>query len=254
MKIKLSIALAILVCIALLQSCARESALPVSDEETEKKEQTVLTLTEDRGKDYIDSFVFFGESTTYHMKNRGVLSGGKNTRQVLADKSGTAMLDLNTGNMTVCHPDTGRSVPLAEAIEYLRPQYIILTFGLNGAVQNTDRGIDYFQACYKKLIDKVHAASPETKIIIQSCFPVAKNMDMSNYSVNVEELNRRIRTLNEWALQLAEKEDLRYLNTWEVLTDKDGYLKLEYQSGDGHHLTREAYTVILDYIRTHGYK
>ena len=79
-------------------------------------------------------------------------------------------------------------------------------------------------------------------------------MDMSNYSVTLEGLNGCIETLNGWAIELCEENGLRYLNVNEVLTDGQGRLKLEYQVGDGHHLTREAYIKILEYIRTHGYK
>ena len=105
-----------------------------------------------------------------------------------------------------------------------------------------------------RLIDAVQKASPETKIILQSCFPVAENMDMSRYSISLDELNTAIQTINEWTLSLAEESDLRYLNTAEILTDRNGRLKLEYQNGDGHHLTRQAYEKILSYIRTHGYR
>ena len=36
-----------------------------------------LKKSEDMGQEYIDSFVFLGESTTYHLKSRGVLTDGK---------------------------------------------------------------------------------------------------------------------------------------------------------------------------------
>ena len=37
--------------------------------------------------DIIDKFIFLGESTTYHLKSRGVLSGGTQTTQVWAPKA-----------------------------------------------------------------------------------------------------------------------------------------------------------------------
>ena len=49
------------------------------------------------------------------------------------------------------------------------------------------------------------------------------------------------------------EENLKYLATNEILKDKNNNLKLEYQSGDGYHLTEEAYRQILYYVRTHGY-
>lgn len=255
MKTKLSITVALLLCIAILQSCAEDPILPASGEGTEELRRTALLReTEDYGGDYIDSFVFFGESTTYHMKNRGVLSGGTETKQILADKSGTAILDENTYKMQILHPGNKQLMPIHDVLKDIKPKYLVLTFGLNGAVQNVKRGREYFTSCYKKLIDTVRSASPDTKIILQSCFPVAENMDMTNYSVTQGQLNERIKTLNGWTMELADSEGLRYLNTYEALTDKSGNLKLEYQAGDGHHLTKDAYIVVLNYIRTHGYK
>jgi hypothetical protein len=128
------------------------------------------------------------------------------------------------------------------------------TFGLNGAVQNVRRGKDYYKSCYLALINSVRASSPDTKIILQSAPPVAANMDMSNYSVDVKKLNEHIDTINSWSLELAEEEGLGYLNTAEILKNEVGELRPELQVGDGHHLTAEAYTEMLNYIRTHGYK
>lgn len=236
-------------------SACRDTA-PASSVSTDtaRVSRVILERTEDLGSDYIDSFVFFGESTTYHLKSRGVLSGGTNTKQVLANESGTAILDSETENMKVIYPDTGELMSIGDAVAKKRPKYIFLCFGLNGAVANARRGEEYFKICYKELVDKIKTASPETKIIIGSCYPVAKNMDMTHYSVSLDELNEIIRTLNSWSLKVCEERDLRYLDTNEILTDKDGYLMPEYQVGDGHHLTREAYLKIIEYIRTHGYR
>ena len=253
MKKKLSIIILTLLCVSSLCSCREAGSAPVSAT-SEEEPPTVLEKSEDMGKDYIDSFVFFGESTTYHLKSRGVLSEGVNTKQVLADRSGTAILDGSTADMTVVYPESGELIPFREAIGRKKPQYLLLTFGLNGATAKVKRGEGYFKDCYLKLINAVRSASPDTKIILGSCFYVAENMDMSRYSVTLDGLNECISTINSWTLELCRDEGLRYLDMNEVLTDENGRLRLEYQVGDGHHLTKEAYVKIIEYIRTHGYK
>ena len=75
---------------------------------------------------------------------------------------------------------------------------------------------------------------------------------MSRYSVTLDELNAILDEINAWALELCEEEGVSYLAVNEILKDENGRLKLEYQNGDGHHLTREAYLEILKYLRTHG--
>ena len=263
MKIKLLIlTLAAHLCLSLL-SCSKDKEQDESSEsftseapadtEVSSLYTTLLCESEDRGMSYIDSFIFIGESTTYHMKSRGVLSGGTETKQIWSPKSGTMTLDLTADKIKIVYPETDEELTFFEAAKRKRPEYIIMTFGLNGAVQNINRGEDYFKACYKKLINAIKSASPNTKIILQSAFPVAENMDMSDYSVDLKTLNEYIDTINEWTYTLAEQEKLRYLDTAEILKDNNNNLKPEYQSGDGYHLTEQAYKQILYYIRTHGY-
>lgn len=231
---------------------------PESEEEdgTEvfmKDTACALTKTEDAGQSYIDSFVFLGESTTYHLKSRGVLKDGKETKQVWAPKSGTLMLDPSTASCRILYPETNEEMDIAEAMAKKKPKYMLLTFGLNGAVGNMSKGSEYFKSCYKKLISRLQDASPDTVIMLQSCFPVAADMDTSGYSVDVETLNSYIDKTNEWTALLASECGLPYLNTAEVLKSEDGFLKECYDSGDGFHLNTEAYREVLEYIKTHAY-
>ncbi len=253
MNIKRSRILPLLLSLLLLCSCDQpQSSLPVSEEEP--KDSTLLGPTEDYGQEYLDRFVFFGESTTYHMKDRAVLLGGTDTLQVWGPDNGTVNLDATTPTLLLCYPDTGEHLTPAEAAEKKQPEYLVLCFGLNGAVQKVRQGEEAYQTCYRRLIDSLRAASPNTRIILQSAPPIAENMDMSRYTVSAEELNQCIDTLNRWTYALAEEEGLRYLNTAEILKDDAGMLRMDYQVGDGHHLTKEAYLAILTYIRTHGYQ
>lgn len=213
--------------------------------------QALLGEGQDAGDDYIDGFVFLGESTTYHLKSRGVLSGGRNTTQVWSNKLGTINLDSGIAALSVVYPETEEEMPIADALQRKRPARMLLTFGLNGAVEKIARGEQYFKKCYLALIDVIRVASPETDIILQSCFPIGRDMDMSAYSVDAFTLCDYIDTINIWALELAEEQGLKYLNTAEILKDGEGFLREEYAEPDHCHLNTEAYEEILLYIRTH---
>ena len=234
-------------------ACRANDSLPAVNEGSEAS-SAILARTEDLGEEYLDSFIFFGESTTYHLKNRGVLRGGKETTQVWGADNGTAILDTTIASFRIRYPETGELLTISEATGRKKPERIFLCFGLNGAVQFKKRGDAYFKDCYRILLREIRAASPNTKIVIASCFPVAENMDMSRYSITLDELNAILDELNAWALSLCEEEGISYLAVDEVLKDENGRLKKEYQNGDGHHLTREAYLEILSYLRTHGVK
>ncbi len=213
-----------------------------------------LGKTHDMGQGYIDSLIFFGESTTAHIRSRGVLSGGKDTKQVWAPKSGTVNLDSTTAHVKIIYPEDGKELTLRQAAERKKPKIIILTFGLNGAVQKVKQGKSFYKSCYLSLIDQIRLGSPDTNIILQSCFPIAADMDMSNYSINAATLNGYITLINSWTAELAQEQCLGYLDTQSVMRDGEGFLLKEFDAGDGHHLTYEAYMTMLEYIKTHGLK
>ncbi len=212
----------------------------------------VLELTDDMGQDYIDSIIFLGDSTTYHMINRAVLSGGKETKQVWSgvdekgDPSGTLMLDGMIHKTTIYHPLDGKAKTIAQAVTDEKPKYIIITLGVNGIAYSTEA---QFKAYYGKLIDVIVQASPETKIILQSIFPVTASYDQKGGKL----CNANIDIANTWVMQLAKDKGCKYLDTASILKNSGGTMIESYNAGDGIHMTADAYRAILQYIRTHGY-
>ena len=61
----------------------------------------------------------------------------------------------------------------------------------------------------------------------------------------------KINQANLWIAQLANEKEVFYLNTISALLNERGYLNNDYCNGDGIHISREGFNVILDYIRTH---
>ena len=62
-------------------------------------------------------------------------------------------------------------------------------------------------------------------------------------------------TLNEWIREIAAShENVRFVDTASVLKASDGTLLSAYDVGDGVHLSTDAYTQILLYLRTHAWK
>lgn len=250
MKQQLSLVFAcILLCWSFLSGCS--TLISEKNPNGQNNNQSLLTSTREDAQSYLDSFVFLGESTTYHLKNRGVLSGGTNTKQVWGPANGTINLDTTITKLKIVYPETGELLSIGEAVAKKSPPRMLLCFGLNGAVAKIQRGKSFFQSCYRLLLDEIRANAPHTEIYLQSAFPVAQNMDMSAYSVDVDTLNRYIEAINDWSRELAKEYGIIYLNTAEVLRDDTGRLRMEYQNGDGHHLTTEAYQKMLAYILAH---
>lgn len=213
--------------------------------------EVILAPTADAGMEYIDQMIFFGESTTAHLRSRGVLTDGTQTKQVWSDSSGTRMLSAQTVYQVFDHPKTGEKMTLAQACAAEKPTYLVLSFGQNG-LANFAADKNSYVNNYKKLIDAVRTASPETKIILQTVYPVAAQ---GNYLADVATLNQYINTLNGWLPEIAAAYDnVRVVDTASVLINVDGILSPSFDQGDGQHLTVSAYEAILDYLRTHAWQ
>ena len=222
---------------------------PVTDDQPVISIPNDITLvqTDDAGIEYIGKMVFFGESTTAHLSSRPGLP--IESAQVWKDSSGTKRLSSRiTSEKILCG---GVEMTIAEACAQETPEYVVLSFGLNG-IMDFIANKDSYKNNYSKLIKAIQTASPETKIILQTVYPVA---NASSFSVDLATLNGYIMTLNEWLPEIAAAhETVRVADTASVLRAIDGGLISAYDNGDGIHLSADAYHAILDYLRTHAWK
>lgn len=229
----------------------RVPATEVPDVPTDTQPAEVyLSETSDAGIAYQDSLIFFGESTTSHLRSRGVLTNGTSTKQVWTDASGTRMLSSQGLSTPIIYPDTGESMTVARAAAAKKPAVMVLSFGVNG-ITNFVKNKSTYVNNYNKLIKTVQEASPDTKIILQTVYPVRA---ATGYSVDTETLNSYIETLNSWLPEIAAaNQNVRIADTASVLRASDGLLSPEFDTGDGLHLTAEAYRAVLTYLRTHAW-
>ncbi|MBQ4111567.1 MAG: hypothetical protein IJD38_02095 [Clostridia bacterium] len=202
----------------------------------------ILAETPDAGMDYQNKIIFVGDSLTAHLISRGVLTGGTNTKQVWRCENNMLNLNSEVTSAKIIYPETGEKMTIAEAAGKAKPAIMVITLG-------TDWGVAYlpeseFKACYSDLIKGIQNASPDTKIILQSIFPVTQSCTTLD--------NTKIDNANKWVKAIAAENGCRYLDTQTVLKDDKNCLKTEYcNSNDGIHLGKNAYEVILQYIRTH---
>ena len=230
-----------------------ESAAPV--EATPAQETPVpetpapgarLAETPDAGRDYLDKIVFLGDSTTYGI---GVYYGYGYTElcppsQVWTPSSGT--LTLSYYNIaTVVYPETKEELSIEEAVKRGKPEILLITLGVNGIAFMDE---EWFIRDYTALVELIQAASPDTKIILNSIYPVA---DSYKYQKDIN--NDRINAANGWIERIAENTGVRFLYSWECLAE-NGKLPESAQNGDGLHLNGESFTKVMQYIRTHAYQ
>ncbi|MEG1633049.1 MAG: GDSL-type esterase/lipase family protein [Oscillospiraceae bacterium] len=204
-----------------------------------------LGETADAGQEYIDKLTFLGDSTTHGLAAYGVLSGREDTTQVWTPASGTLTLS-NQSFATIVYPETKDEITIVEAVKRKLPEYLVITLGVNG-VSFMDE--TYFTDEYTKLVKSVQEASPDTKIILNSIYPVENDYE------NIEYINNtNITAANGWIRKIAEATGVKFTNSAPVLTAADGSLVEDYGNGDGIHLNATGYMKVLEYLRTHAYQ
>ena len=227
-------------------SAAPAEETPTPPAETPAQSASVrLGETPDAGRDYLDRIIFLGDSTTYGI---GVYYDYGFTElcpasQVWTPASGT--LTLSYYNIaTIVDPETKEELTIEEAVKRHKPEYLVITLGVNG-ISFMDE--EWFIRDYTALVKLIQAASPDTKIILNSIYPVA---DSYKYQKDIN--NQKINAANGWIERIAADTGVRFLYSYECLAE-NGKLPESAQNGDGLHLTGEAFTKVMQYIRTHAY-
>ena len=227
-------------------SAAPAEATPAPPVETPAQSASVrLGETPDAGREYLDKIIFLGDSTTYGI---GVYYDYGFTElcpasQVWTPASGT--LTLSYYNIaTIVDPETKEELTIEEAVKRHKPEYLVITLGVNG-ISFMDE--EWFIRDYTALVKLIQEASPDTKIILNSIYPVA---DSYKYQKDIN--NQKINAANGWIERIAADTGVRFLYSYECLAE-NGKLPESEQNGDGLHLTGEAFTKVMQYIRTHAY-
>lgn len=206
---------------------------------------TLLGETEDMGQEYLDSIVFYGDSNTNRLRAEELLSGGYGTGQVWTPMSGT--LTLNRWDIDkIVYPETWTEMDVTEAMAEKKPEYLLINLGTNG-VSFMDE--EYFKSEYTEMVEALMAASPETKIILSSLYPVAQS-----YPYQGDINNEKLSAASGWVYDIAQELGLRYIDLAAAVEDENGDLPETSHIGDGYHLTKAALEDVLEYIRTHGYQ
>ena len=224
-----------------------EGADQPADEGVTSPVSVTLGETPDAGMDYIDHLTFLGDSTTNGLYAYGLLPH----YQVWTPASGTLSL-FNYAIETIDYytpggGDTPQSLPIVDCAAQAQPEYLVITLGING-VNILDE--EQFKQYYTGLINDVLYASPNTKIICNSIYPVIDGQAPSDIT------NAKINAANGWILDVATQTGTRYLNTHDALTDASGNLNIDYigSDSDGIHMHNGGYEAVLQYIRTHAWQ
>lgn len=199
----------------------------------------LLGETADMGQDYIDSIVFLGDSTTYGLAYYDVVDDS----QVWTPASGTLSLFLWSVAKVVY--EDGTELTIAEAVSKKQPEYMVITLGVNGVATMDEAA---FKSDYTNLVEAIKTASPDTKIILNSIYPVT-----AAYPESTGITNEKILAANKWVQKIAEDTGCKYLDSASVLKDENGFMPSSISNDNQLHLNTDGFDLLINYIRTHGY-
>lgn len=207
-----------------------------AETETEPAPRVIVPKLEwnslDWNREFMEDTIFVGDSVCRALY---VYNDLLTTKQVAATGGGAAR---NIYDYTFKMENN--EFTLRQAAEYYKPKVFFLWMGIND-INMTEK--DVYAGNLKSIAEDMLSISPESKVVILSMSPTA---DYHEWNAN-----ERIREYNAAAKEMCEAiegEEIYYLDIQDILSDEDGYLLPECDSGDGMHLSQMAYTRLLSYI------
>lgn len=207
-----------------------------TETETEPASRVIVPKLEwnslDWNREFMEDTIFVGDSVCRALY---VYNDLLTTKQVAATGGGAAR---NIYDYTFKMENN--EFTLRQAAEYYKPKVFFLWMGIND-INMTEK--DVYAGNLKSIAEDMLSISPESKVVILSMSPTA---DYHEWNAN-----ERIREYNAAAKEMCEAiegEEIYYLDIQDILSDEDGYLLPECDSGDGMHLSQMAYTRLLSYI------
>lgn len=209
-----------------------------SSQQVNLPSETLLSEANRAGTSYLNDIIFVGDSRTNGMAGNDFVPES----QVFAE-DGINHKDIQK-TAFIKMSGVKKTMTLEEAVKLKRPPIIMVSLGINGVAFMAE---DEFMKEYENLINLLQKSSPNSQIIIQSIFPVSTAKEQSDTRMT----NKKIDSYNQKLLQLAGRENCYFLDSAQSLKNSKNALDSKYDSGDGLHLSKQAYEVIFDYILTH---
>lgn len=214
------------------------SFVPVVPEGTEEKVVNPVPQSEKKDQSYLEECVFVGDSISTGFSGYGFVSE-KNVfakTSMRIDLINSTPLDTFYGNILAVN-----------AIKAAKAQNVYVMLGSNGMgwINNVAMIDDY-----GVFISNIKSVVPDAKIYLISVPPVTAEREQIATVEEGQILNSTINEYNTMLLELANDNNVYYLDVHSVLVNQNGMLPSE-ESTDGMHFTKKTYEKVIDYILSH---
>lgn len=128
---------------------------------------------------------------------------------------------------------------LDDMVTIYNPTKVFILIGTNDIEK--DKSEEEISKNIKKIVDNILKKRPNTKIYIESIYPINNTDDEKiNHDMVGKRDNKKIRNINKKIKKYCESKNYTYINMYDELLDKDGNLDLKYTE-EGLHLTDLGY-------------
>lgn len=201
---------------------------------------SVLTSTSDAGNDYITSSVFAGDQYTISLQNANQIT--------LNQFVGADALKVSevTGKACVNFVNDTETYTIPQALAKMKPRRVILTLGSNDV--DGSMAADSFLMGYRQVLSSLSTAYPYCDIIVNAIPPVLKS------SENAAVKQQNIDQFNQALAVLCSELGYKFLNSSEVLKNRDGYGESTYFDSSTGVFSKSGVNTLLSYVSGHAWE
>lgn len=205
---------------------------------TDYFQDILLKETGDMGDEYMNNVYFAGDSVYWNFTKSNLY----NSSRVWA-KPCTDPANIYTQKVEVNNVQSQYTIP--ELINKNKPKYVVLNIG---GCQSQYSTIEEFIEPYKAFLKDMQAKEKNTMIIVQTFSPVIEKT--STPYINNAGRNK----FNYHIAQMCRELNVPLLDSSNILKDQNGSCKSNLCMDDGYHPNVTGMKMLIDYVRTHGYK
>ncbi len=207
-----------------------DSSEPIGDQPLTNS-QINDTVVKDNDPDYLTKTAFVGEALCSGLS----FYTEELTEDQIYTESNAHVDDIASTTWKV----DGKQYELPDALYASKRTYIYIWIGPNDL---SNYAPTEFAQQYQALIEKIFYANPLAYVGVISIAPVSAEYDGTLTNGKVYDYNAKLAEM----VDKIGNNRVYFFNVTTVLGDSNGNLKSEYDSGDGLHMTGDAYRALLD--------
>lgn len=234
-KVKISVVSMLLLCLLFVITIVYVYLQAHNMEENQIQEKT-KNYEELRYITAKNATIFFGDSITERCPLEDLYGAYANQTQTSIINRGISSEKTDTMLDRLDH-----------TVLVLKPKNLVMLMGVNDFFEGVDK--ETIVSNIKQMIQRTKQESPSTNILLQSIYPINKQVRNSLFEriQGMGKDNEDIKDINKDLKQLAKEECIIYVDVYNLLIDEEGNLKETY-AYDGLHPNTQGYLAIRDTI------